>query len=465
MSRIRRIIPRGRTADGLVVIAIIVCASVIVIPLFIPRPPQEVTLNILTFEDVIIQTIIEDSFLESTYAEKYNIVDIEWINFASSMWNILIGSGTVDLVLCPSSYISLFAEAGQLKHINRSVTQGLNETIAGVSMRGYDERQTIWACYGFYVTAFELIVNETLLQENGLTIPETVDDLLSPQYCPIDPNASLIGMEVPELLTIGHEFQHLLTTSRGWDNGIQNLTAIYANSRFFDQVGAAEQAIMNGEIGITLTTFEGRAHEGLPSSLQRVHLEDQVVIIPDVVGIDNTTEHPRESEVFIEHLLSPECQAALLQDIGSRMPIRREAFDLTSVHESIYTEFNWTTRSDGLGINELLSGEDFPLWHYMNSTVFSVGENLTDCWIEVCNAYENGSIDLSSLEHYREMLGALLEVTDPYTLLNESFTHDYALEVLNNYYDVDYMDELTYYLRVAANQRYETIMATLSLEI
>jgi ABC-type Fe3+ transport system substrate-binding protein len=467
MSRFRGQLNRDRTVDVLLVCAIIVSASIIIIPYILPRPfpePPVVTLHILTQDSVMIQTAIEEWFLNSTLAQQHNIVDIEWTSLPSSMWNDRIGSGSFDLVMGSIDQVSQFGNRGLLRRINQSGILGVNETIAGVNMRGYNgAQQTIWNCYGLYVTIFELLVNETLLQENGLPVPSTVDDLLSPQYH-LEEDSSLIGMDIPGHLSIGHQFQHLMTRSLGWEIGVQKLTALYANSRFYESVGDAEEAVRNGEIAIALTTFTGRPHDLLLPSLHRVHLENQVVVVPEVVGIDISTQQHIESEAFIEYLLSPECQSIMLQASGTRMPIRRDAFDVNPgiVDESVYAEFNWTVSTNGSGVSDLLTFGDFALWLYMSSTTFSTRSNLTNCWVNIYEAYENGSIDHEQFVEFRERLGESLTIIDPVSLTNRTFSAEYAFYVVDYYSLEDSRRELQRRWKIAANQRYEMILSELS---
>ncbi|MFW9769689.1 MAG: extracellular solute-binding protein [Candidatus Thorarchaeota archaeon] len=453
-----------KSMDALIIVAIIVCSTIITIPLWIPRPPPEVTLRILTFLDIDSQILFEEPFLSSAFADDHNIVDIEWIGFNSDIGQFMIGSGNLDLVMVPSEVIENYAELGYLKHIDRNVTIGLNETIAGVPLKGYDGLHAIWCTYGFYIAIYELLVNTTMLQEYGLSVPTTIEDLASPQYAPNGPNSSLIGYGFVDRLSEEHEFQHLLTKQMGWEEGIKMLTTIYANSRVYEDMSEAELALEGGEIAITMSTFTGNPHEPLPFGIVRTHLEDQVAIIRDAVGIDNATQHPEESEGFVKYLLSPECQSNILHYAGSQMPIRREAFEInpTISDYSIYSEFNWTARSEGMGIESLLDIEDLALWYYLNSTAFASRRNLTICWENLYESFNNGSITQTQFENFRDGMGELLNITDPLTNDSETFTEEYAVRIALDLYIVDYEQELSRRWRLAANLRYDQILFELS---
>ena len=450
--------------DVLLICAIIVSTSVILIPYFLPQPTPEITLRILTQNDSSITNEIEDSFLASSYAEDNDIVDIEWVTQVSNMWNILIGSGSIDLIMGPLDVVGDFGQSGQFQPISENILSVVNESIAGVSMKGYSELQPIWCSYAMRIMSFELLANETLLQECELAIPETMEDLLSPDYFPATLNSSLIGLDWPVSFSVGYHFRNFITKALGWKNGIQNLTCLFANSQLYNRDGEAFEALLEGEIGLTLTMFDGQSLEPLPSTISRYHLENMVVVEPYVIAVDNRTRQVVHSEAFIEYLLSPEGQSVWLVDDSDLLPVIRDAFDLTEVDfdERIYAEFNWTTRANGFGISKSYSREDNALGAYMGSTSLLPHGNLTHSWRNIIRAYENGLIGEIQFNYFKEELGKPLTITDPFSYTNESFTQEYARRILIDLYDVDYADEITRLWMVAANQRYEMILTELS---
>lgn len=462
MSRFRGQLNRDRTVDVLLVCAIIVSAAIIIVPYLLPRPLPEITLHVLTDYDSSIIYEMEDAFLTSSYAEDNNIVDIEWVTHVRSVWNTLVGSGSIDLIMGPWAIIDDFGQTGLLRPISESILSGVNESIAGAPMKGYSAFQPIWCSYAIRITIFELLANETLLQEYGLTIPKTLEDLLSPHYYLDEFNSSLIGMDLPVSFSVGYEFRNFITKALGWNNGIQNLTCLYANSQLYYHNGEAFEALLKGEIGITLTMFDGQSWEPLPSTISRTHLENMVVVNPNVVAVDNATQNASHSEAFIDYLLSPEGQSMWLMDESSLLPVSREAYDVGEVDESIYDEFNWTIRSEGFGVSDSYSIEDNTLGVYMSSTALLTHRNLTNSWRNINRASENGSINEIQYNYFREMLGKPLTIVDPISHVNESFTQDYARRIIVDLYSVDYALEVTYLWKIAANQRYELLLSELS---
>jgi hypothetical protein len=150
--------------------------------------------------------------------------------------------------------------------------------------------------------------------------------------------------------------------------------------------------------------------------------------------------------------------------IDRSLPVRREAFDVVEaeVDDGIYAEFNWTVRAGGPGVSNLISSEGFVLLFYMNSTTFSALSNLTNSWMNIIRAYDNGSINQVQFNQFKQMLGEPLSISDPNTNVSESFTEDYALRILPKLYNVTYEIEIIRLWRIAANQRYQDVINQLA---
>lgn len=460
MSKYRGVLKREKAIDVLLICAIIVASSIIIIPFLIPKPLPETTLRILTRYDAALHSEIEESFLSSSYAEDNNIVDIEWVTYDLSFWGTLARSGDVDLVIADLLALSELERTGSLKPMTSFMVSQVIESIAGVSIKKYTAGIPVWCGFAIRVKIFELLVNETLLQEYGLSVPEAVEDLLLPDYYPGVTNTSLIGLDMPEALSMGHQFQHIITKSLGWEQGIQDLTLLYANSQLYWNEGDALEALLDGEIAITLTMTDGQTQESHPLTISRTHLENMVVVEPYLVAVANGTQHQSQSEAFIDYLLSPEGQSIWLVNEYGLLPVRREAFDAVEgeVDDSIYAEFNWTVRAGGPGVSNYISSEDLALRIYMNSTTFSARDNLTNSWMNIAKAYENGTINQVQFNQFKQMLGEPLTISDPITNVSERFTEEYALRIMPELSNV----EVTHLWIVAANQRYQMILDELS---
>ncbi len=76
----------------------------------------------------------------------------------------------------------------------------------------------------------------------------------------------------------------------------------------------AAEALLDGEIAITMTMFYGQIRNSLPPTISRTHLENMVVVDPNLIAVTNGTQHQYQSEAFVDYILSPEGQAIWLMN-------------------------------------------------------------------------------------------------------------------------------------------------------
>jgi hypothetical protein len=214
-----------------------------------------------------------------------------------------------------------------------------------------------------------------------------------------------------------------------------------------------------------MTVFNGQPWDVIPESITRAHLENLISIEPDVVAISNGTTKVSESEAFIEFLLSPNGQALWIENQFLPLPVSHSAFEVTetSIDETIYSEFNWTSRVRGYGPSSIFTEESVVLTVYLRSSILETRSNLTHCWSNIVNAYRNGSIDALQLSNFSSELGEPLTFLCPISGENETFTRDYAISILYSIYTEPYASQLYNGWRAAANLRYETIFNELSV--
>jgi ABC-type Fe3+ transport system substrate-binding protein len=457
---------RERIIDALFFVGIILSASIIIIPHLLPEPPTpppEITLNILSVFDVTILSQIESSFLDSPYAEDHNIVNIDWVGVDTTVWDILIRESSNDLVLGPWDIIDSLGQAGFLHPIADLTHITVNESIAGVALKGHSENQTVWCSVATRNTIFELLVNDTLLSEYGLEIPETFEELLYPTFYPEELGFSLIGLDDPSTGLVEYQLQNFLTKAYSWADGIQNLTLLFANSMLYSHEGDALEALFEGDTGIAMTVFNAQDLDPLPETVQRTHLQNMVIVNPTAVAISNESKHVSQSDAFIEFLLSPDGQKIWLEQ-SNLFPVRREAFEMMGeeIDDRIFSEFNWTSRTTGFGVSMTYTDESTALGVYMDSTAIVPYSNLTHCWRSIVDAYNNGSIDELQLRNFATELGEPLTFLSPISGENETFTREYAIEIQYTLYGEPYAETIIQLWRETANLRYERILNELS---
>jgi ABC-type Fe3+ transport system substrate-binding protein len=457
---------RDRIIDAVIIIGIILSVSIIVIPHLLPKPPTpppEIRLNILSGFDVSILSQIESAFLESSFAEVHNIVNIDWVGVDTTTWYSWIQSSSTDLAMGPWEIIDGLGQAGLLHPMPESIHMLVNESLAGVALKGHSENQTVWCSVATRNTIFQLLVNETLLSEYGLEIPVTFEELLSSTYYPEELGSSLIGMDEPSSGSVEYQLQNFLTKAYSWEDGIQNLTLLYANSRLYNHQGDAREALFEGDTAITMTVFNAQDLESLPTTVQRTHLENMVIVNPTAVAISNESNQVAQSEAFIEFLLSPDGQKIWLEQ-SNLFPVRREAFEMMEeeIDERIFSEFNWTSRTTGFGVARTYSEESVALGVYLDSTAIVPYNILTHCWRNIVDAYNNGSIDEPHLRNFTIELGEPLTFLSPISGENETFTREYAINIQYTLYSEPYAEIIILLWRETANLRYERIFNELS---
>ena len=150
-------------------------------------------LVIVTRHDSAITNLFIDKFVKSEYAAKVGITEPDEINilpittydgFSKAMSNpffdVSLGWGGG-----PTLFNNLAAE-GSIKPITNTTMLGvindiLPDLIAGAEMKSYnDGDEMMWASSA--ISSFGFTVNHNELEERGLPVPSTWEDLASPEF-------------------------------------------------------------------------------------------------------------------------------------------------------------------------------------------------------------------------------------------------------------------------------------------
>lgn len=135
------------------------------------------------------------------------------------------------------------------------------------SVTGYTERHHKYAVNGKTYGAF--LVNSAVLEEKGLPIPATYEDMLDPQY------AELISMPSPLSSGTGYSYYNGMVTILGQDEGLAYFESLNPNIKEYTTSGSAPaKAAVRGDVAIAyglLWQCVNYANEN----------EDMVVVVPD----------------------------------------------------------------------------------------------------------------------------------------------------------------------------------------
>ena len=135
------------------------------------------------------------------------------------------------------------------------------------SVTGYTDRHHKYAVNGKTAGAF--LVNTKMLEEKGLPIPATYEDMLDPQY------AGLISMPSPKSSGTGYSYYNGMVTLLGEEEGLAYFKTLNPNIKEYTTSGSAPaKAAVRGDVAIAyglLWQCVNYANEN----------EDMTVVVPD----------------------------------------------------------------------------------------------------------------------------------------------------------------------------------------
>lgn len=111
------------------------------------------------------------------------------------------------------------------------------------SVTGYTDRHHKYAVNGKTAGAF--LVNTRMLEEKGLPIPETYEDMLTPEY------AGLISMPSPKSSGTGYSYYNGMVTILGEEAGMEYFEELNPNIKEYTTSGSAPaKAAVRGDVAI-----------------------------------------------------------------------------------------------------------------------------------------------------------------------------------------------------------------------
>lgn len=203
---------------------------------------------------------------------------------------------------------------------------GAPETIAGYPVNDPDHRYL-----GFAVSGYGLVYNPAYLAARGLPVPRNWADLAAPVY------AGHIGLTSPARSGTTHLMVEALLQSLGWERGWALWSAIGGNlatitARSFGVTAGVARGRFGIGISIDFLT-EARTAEGEGN---RFVLPGETLFAPASIARLATSPNPKEAELFIDFVLSPEGQKMLREPRIGRLAVSPSAYgpDETPPHLS-----------------------------------------------------------------------------------------------------------------------------------
>ncbi len=116
-------------------------------------------------------------------------------------------------------------------------------SVYDASVTGYTDRHRRYAVNGKTAGAF--LVNTKMLEEKGLPLPETYEDLLKPEY------AGLVSMPSPKSSGTGYSYYNGMVTVLGEEAGLKYFEALNPNVKEYTTSGSAPaKAAVRGDVAI-----------------------------------------------------------------------------------------------------------------------------------------------------------------------------------------------------------------------
>lgn len=193
---------------------------------------------------------------------------------------------------------------------------GAPETIAGYPVNDRDGRYL-----GFAVSGYGLVYNPAYLAARGLPVPRNWADLAAPVY------AGHIGLTSPARSGTTHLMVEALLQSLGWERGWALWSAIGGNlATITARSFGVNAGVARGRFGIGISIdflTEANATEGEGN---RFVLPGETLFAPASIARLATSPNPKEAELFIDFVLSPEGQAMLREPRIGRLAISPSAY-------------------------------------------------------------------------------------------------------------------------------------------
>ncbi len=203
---------------------------------------------------------------------------------------------------------------------------GAPETIAGYPVNDPGGRYL-----GFAVSGYGLVYNPAYLAGRGLPVPRNWADLAAPVY------AGHIGLTSPARSGTTHLMVEALLQSLGWERGWALWSAIGGNlATITARSFGVNAGVARGRFGIGISIdflTEANTAEGEGN---RFVLPGETLFAPASIARLAASPNPKEAELFIDFVLSPEGQTMLREPRIGRLAVSPSAYgpDETPPHLS-----------------------------------------------------------------------------------------------------------------------------------
>jgi len=430
-------------------------------------------IRVITRHGADIMMVAEELFKQSDYAVENNIVNIEWLPIADSLWIETISrSGDIDVAWGGGpDLFDILLDAGLLAPLEGenidAILAGIPEDIGGSETRRVVDDDVYWA--GAAISSFGFTINTQLLDFYDLPEPATWEDLASTTYAAYLPT-TLVGTADATTSTSNTRIFQIILQIYGWRDGWDVLIGMGANSAIFDQSGNVRDAVINKEIAIgTTIDFYGYTAQWInPEFCRYIFPADGTIVNADPIALLTTSQEPDLAQGFIEWVISPEGQKVWLDGNINRMPVNEEVFDTPEGKQRADLEEVFQKTQEALTIQfDSVEGASYysAIRSYHRAVIVLKQIKLERVWEDLTWALEDGQITQAQFDDLAFRLGDPdeIEFVDPTTGETETFTMEYAQGINERMSsDVEYKQKMVDAWVDAANSHYDEIAAELA---
>ena len=430
-------------------------------------------IRVVTRHGADIMLVAENLFLESDFAVENNIVNIEFLPIADSLWIETISrSGDIDVAWGGGpDLFDIILDAGLLAPLEgeniEALLAGIPEDIGGSETRRVVGDDVYWA--GAAISSFGFTINTELLDFYDLPEPTTWEDLASTTYAAYLPT-TLVGTADATKSTSNTRMFQIILQIYGWRDGWDLLIRMGANSKIFDQSGSVRDAVINKEIavGTTIDFYGYTAQWKNPEFCKYIFPADGTIVNADPIALLTTSQDTELAMGFIEWVISPEGQKVWLDGNINRMPVNEDVFDTPEGNQRADLEEVFQKTQEALTITfDSEEGASYysSIRNYYRAVIVIPQIQLEELSEELTWAFEDGQITQEQFDDLALRLGDPdeIEFTDPETGETEYFTMEYAQSINARIEeDVEYKQEMVDAWAEAALSHYEELAAELS---
>ena len=397
--------------------------------------PDASTLTIVTRHDTTIQAAFRTAFLNTPRAIELGITELDFRQATTDDgWKRLLEDPAKSIDLAWGGGPALFNTMnnwGLLKPIDNStlidyINANVPDIIAGAGMKlNNTSGELIWVANA--ISSFGFTVNLDFLDQHGLPVPSTWEELASPTYY-IDPSVKAISMGDPPLTTSNTRIYQIILQAFGWEEGWSLMTRMGANSGIYPGSVDTRAAVVSGEVGIAMTIdFYGVIAGRENPRTEYIIPEGQSIVNGDPIALGANVDDQEEAEAFLEYLFSAEGQSVWLTEGLDRLPVMEEAFwtPFGQTKDPLYALYNTTLANVGIDFNDTEATDLLDVHiYYFHNTITEKHNLLRQTWGEMVTQLRDEEINETYFNELVEDLGKVnMTYAEAFTI-NEEFISD-----------------------------------------